>query len=158
MDWAFEKWDPVLMRIMESHPSLAMYLSEELVHSLVFDRANDSSESARGEALYLWLAHIFTSPRWKPRRAFCPRSYILTACRENSNHWSRLLAEQLREHKDLTSAVHEAQSDVQSCLPTQDGAQKSSIESASVAEKLREHGWGPVEKWDCRPLGITSTS
>lgn len=146
------------MRIMESHPSLAMYLSEELVHSLAFDQANHSSESAPGEALYLWLVHIFTSTRWEPHRAFCPRSYILTACNENPNYWSKLLAEQLQKHKNWTSAVPGTQPDNQSRMSTQDTSRKSSTESATIAEKLREHGWGPVETWDCQPLGITSTS
>lgn len=155
LDWSFDKWDPILLRVLESHPFLAMDLSEALVHSLVLDPAKNDPESARAEAIYLWLVHIFTSPSWD--RTYRPRSYILTVCSESPTHWSKLLAEQLREHKDLSSAAPDAQDDAQICLSRQDASQNSATESADIV-KLREHGWEPVEKWDCRPLGTTPTS
>lgn len=146
-----ERWDAIFLKIAESHPSFVMYLSEQLVDTLVFDPANDSPKKAQAEALFFWLEHLLTSPTWEPHRSFCPRSYVLAACSENPNRWAKLLLDRLREHQDSTSVLSGTK-----IQPSK----KSAVHNvqSSVAEKLREYGWEPVEKWDTRPLGIASTS
>jgi ribosomal biogenesis protein LAS1 len=143
-----------LQKVAESHPSVVVYLAEELVHNLVFNPASDSSSSARAEALYLWILHLLTSPEWEKLRPFCPRTYILTACSENPNHWAKLLGAKLREEKPLKGAPPRAQSASQKLSKKETSQNGASL--SDVDQKLREHGWGPVETWDSRPLGIAS--
>lgn len=152
---SFERWDVIFLKIAESHPSFVVYLSERLVDTLVFDPANDSLKRAQAETLFLWLEHLITSPTWEPHRSFCPRSYILAACSENPNHWAKLLLDRLREHQDSTSVVSGTNTQHSKKSAVYHG---SDAAHSSVAEKLREYGWEPVEKWDTRPLGIASTS
>lgn len=157
LDKVFDKWDPVLQKISESHPSFVMYLAEELVHSLVFDPANNSSTSAQAEALFLWLIHLLTSSTWEPHRPFCPRSYILTACSEDPNHWAKMLSDRLQE-EDHRNEVPGAQHVSRSRSSKKSSYPNSSIDvHSSMTEKLRQHGWEPVKKWDSRPLGIASS-
>lgn len=159
LDKSFDKWDPVLLRITENHPSFVMHLSEELVHSLVFNPANDSPKSAQAEALFLWMVHLLTSPTWEPHRPFYPRSYVLTACSENPNHWAKLLGDRLREQKYPSDVVPGTQSAAQNRPSKQIASQNGSTAvQSTIVEKLREHGWEPAEKWDYRPLGIASSS
>lgn len=156
MKEAFDKWDPVLLKITESNNSFLMYLTEDLVHRLVFDESKNHSENALAEGLFLWLTHILTSPAWDSHRAVCPRSYILSACDETPNHWAQLLKSHLKKHGSsrigLPSVPHATTS-----RPSKKRTSVSNPES-SIAGKLREHGWAPVEKWDSRPLGIASSS
>ncbi|KAJ5160107.1 uncharacterized protein N7482_007111 [Penicillium canariense] len=155
MDAIFDKWDPVLQQVTTSHPSFLLHLSEELVHTLALNSGNSSPENAQAEGLFLWLEHLLTSPAWKSRQAYFPRGYISTICSENSNHWTQKLVETLQKHGNTATVASR----------TQNAAKSSSLKkrtqavlSDSVAEKLREHGWGPIEKWDSRPLGVASTS
>ncbi|OQD74806.1 hypothetical protein PENDEC_c009G00787 [Penicillium decumbens] len=152
----FDTWDVVLQKISESHPSIVVYLAEELVHNLVFKPANAASESPYAEALFLWLVHLLTSPEWETLRPFGPRNYILTACNENPNHWAKMLSARLRKEEPLK--------DTQPRVPpvTQKRSKKGASQSgtvnlSNVDQKLQEHGWGPVGTWDSRPLGIASS-
>jgi ribosomal biogenesis protein LAS1 len=144
-----------LQKVAESHPSVVVYLAEELVHNLVFSPANDSSNNARAEALYLWILHLLTSPEWEKLRPFFPRTYILIACSENPNHWANMLILCARlEGKPLKGAQPRAQSASQKRSKKETSQNGASL--SDVDQKLREHGWGPVETWDSRPLGIAS--
>ncbi|KAJ5678093.1 uncharacterized protein N7477_003726 [Penicillium maclennaniae] len=154
LDEKFETWDVVLQKIAESHPSVVVYLAEELVHSLVFNPANESSESAYAEALFLWLLHLLTSPEWESHQSFFPRSYILAACSESPNHWAQLLSDRLREIPSR-AAPSKAKLAAQK-LSKKGSSQNGNASVSDVDQKLREHGWGPVEAWDSRPLGIAS--
>ena len=151
----FDKWDPTLLKITDSHPSFLMHFTEELVHRLVFGQSMDSPENALAEGIFLWLIHLLTSPTWNSQQALCPRSYLLSACDENPTHWGNILSARLREHDSKTrasSASHPAPSG-----PSKQASLNDSMES-SIADQLREHGWAPVEKWDNRPLGAISHS
>lgn len=153
LDQTFDTWDVILQKVAESHPSVVVYLAEELVHNLVFNPANDSSNNARAEALYLWILHLLTSPEWEKLRPFCPRTYILIACSENPNQWANMLCARLEE-KPLKGAQPRAQSTSQKRSKKETSQNGASL--SDVDQKLREHGWGPVETWDSRPLGIAS--
>lgn len=131
-----------------------VYLAEELVHSLVFNPASDSSESAYAEALFLWLLHLLTSPEWESQQSFFPRSYILAACSESPNHWAKLLSDRLRE-KPQNKASSKAKPAAQK-RSKKVSSSNGTASLSDVDQKLREHGWGPVETWDSRPLGIAS--
>ncbi|KAJ5587436.1 uncharacterized protein N7459_003201 [Penicillium hispanicum] len=153
----FDKWDPVLLNITEHRPSFVMYLTEELVHRLVFDTGNDASQSSSAEALFLWLTHILTSTTWESRRPLCPTSYIRGACKENPSHWAQMLEEKLQQQAITNTATSRTRSTFQT--RSRDSAPRNGSDvSLSASDKLREHGWAPVEKWDSRPLGIASTS
>lgn len=158
LETSFDKWDPMLLKIAESHPPFVMYLSEELIHALFFDPANESPKSANGETLYSWMAHLLTSPIWESYRPYCPRSYILTACGENPNHWAKLLGDSLREERDGSSLLPKTCS--ASIPPSKKDTPYNGLTAtqSSISDKLREHGWAPVERWDGRPLGIASTN
>lgn len=144
-----------MQKVAESHPSVVVYLAEELVHNLVFDAASDFPESAHAEALFLWLLHLLTSPEWEILRSFCPRSYILTACSENPNHWAKMLDARLREEAPSKNAPPIAQP-VARKRSKKETSQNGTASLSNADQKLREHGWGPVETWDSRPLGIAS--
>lgn len=149
----FDKWDPTLLKIADSHPSFLMHLAEQLVFRLVFDQRTESPQSALGEGIFLWLIHLLTSPAWDSQQALCPRSYLLGACDKNPTHWGQMFSTCLREHDSKTrafSASHPA--------PSRDSASLNDSMESSIADQLREHGWAPVEKWDNRPLGAVSHS
>lgn len=143
-----------MQKVAESHPSVVVYLTEELVHDLVFNPGNDSSESAHAEALFLWLLHLLTSPEWESQQSFFPRSYILAACSESPNHWAKLLSDRLKEKKTSKKAASRTQSLTQK--RSKKGMNQNGADLSDVDLKLREHGWGFVETWDSRPLGIAS--
>jgi len=94
----FKEWNPVLQRVAESHPAFLRHLTEDLVNDLAFKNTTDISEDASSEALYLWIAHILTSPAWEFHRQSCPQSYVLRACDESPHHWTKMLGDQLRKH------------------------------------------------------------
>ncbi|KAJ5152263.1 hypothetical protein N7492_010558 [Penicillium capsulatum] len=152
---AFDKWDPVLLKITESDSSFLMYLTEELVHALVFDEAHSSSKDAIAEGIYLWLTHLLTSPSWEPHQAACPRSYIHAACEETPNHWANLLKKHLQKRPDSNAGI----SRVPQATPSR-SSKRVSLDGpeSNLAQTLRGHGWAPVDKWDSRPLGIASSS
>lgn len=144
-----------MQKVAESHPSVVVYLAEELVHNLVFNAASDFPESAHAEALFLWILHLLTSPEWEILRPFCPRSYILTACSENPNHWAKMLGARLRKEAPSKNAPPTAQPVAQK-RSKKGTSQNGTANLSNADQKLREHGWGPVETWDSRPLGIAS--
>lgn len=158
MDGSFEKWDPILLNITERRPLFLVYLMEELVHRLVFDTTNDSPRSPLAEALFSWLIHILDSSSWDSYRSFCPTVYIRTACQENPNHWARILGERLQEERVTDTITSQPKIASRLGSPKTGVSTGSSDVPSSVSERLREHGWTLVEKWDSRPLGIASTS
>ncbi|KAJ5636066.1 uncharacterized protein N7484_009379 [Penicillium longicatenatum] len=153
----FEKWDPVLQKITEHHPSFLMYLSEALVHKLIFDATRESPMDGVAEAYFLWLTHIWTSSSWESQQLYCSRSYILSACDENPNYWAKMLSDRLRERegvrKNKSSSRRSSQGSSVKKTALKNG---NSPMLSGVDEKLLAHGWGPVEKWDSRALGVAS--
>ncbi|KAJ5909115.1 hypothetical protein N7495_001797 [Penicillium taxi] len=146
---SFRNWDSILQKVTQSHPTFLTYLTEELIHGLVF--ADDSPVNAQSEARYEWLSHLLSAPSWESQRHIIPRGYILTACNEHPNHWSKKLGDRLRESEKKT---------IESQYAAAATSQEKSVQNGSVVSdemvKLREHGWGYIEKWDSRPLGIAS--
>ncbi|KAJ5527341.1 hypothetical protein N7513_011500 [Penicillium frequentans] len=159
MNGHFEKWDPVLQKITEHHHSFLMYLSEELVHKLVFDVSRESPRDGVAEAYFLWLTHVLTSSSWESQQPYCSRSYILSACDENPNYWAKMLSDRLREHggvrKNKSSAQRSSQGPSAKKIASQNGDRPV---LSGVDKKLLAHGWGPVEKWESRPLGVASAN
>ncbi|KAJ5945709.1 hypothetical protein N7454_002548 [Penicillium verhagenii] len=153
----FEKWDPVLQKITEHCPSFLMYLSEDLVHKLIFDATRESPRDAVSEAFFLWLTHILTSSSWASHQEYCSRDYILSACDENPNHWGQMLSDRLQEH----GGVRKSKSSSKRSFPGS-AAKKTALHNgdrpvaSSVDEKLLASGWGLVEKWDSRALGVSA--
>lgn len=156
MKEAFDKWDRVLLKITESNTSFLMYLTEDLVHRLVFDESRNSPEDALAEGLYLWLTHLLTSSAWGSHQAVCPRSYILSACDESPNHWAQSLKKHLKKHPSSNIGL----SVIPRATTSRPSKKRMSLDhpESSIAGKLRENGWAPVSKWDSRPLGIASSS
>ena len=156
MNSSFDKWDPILLKVSEIHPAFQMYLSEDLVHNLIFDAARESPKNASAEGLFLWLTHILTSSAWESQQPYVPRSYILSACEESSSHWAKMLGDRLNEHGGVRSSSRRASNG-----SSGKKARKSTdqdVSSILVDERLRAHGWAPVEKWDSRALGVAASS
>ncbi|KAJ5620203.1 hypothetical protein N7510_004187 [Penicillium lagena] len=143
----FAKWDTVLRTVTESDPSFMMYLTEALVDDLAFNEAKDTSSNAHAEVLFLWLDHVSSSPFWISYRRMYPRSYVLRACEESSGHWAKMLSAKLQETKEESNAVSVHGQKLAN--PAQNGHS----DAAPFAE-LRQHGWGLLDKWDSRPLGM----
>ncbi|KAJ5653915.1 hypothetical protein N7490_000918 [Penicillium lividum] len=156
MNNVFDKWDPVLQKITEHHPSFLMYLSEDLVHKLLFDVTRDSPKDAVAEGFFLWLTHILTSASWASHQPYCSRSYILTACDEKPNHWAQMLSDRLREHGGVRKSNSTSGRTSKGSSAKRSAHQNGDRHISGVDEKLLTHGWGPVEKWDSRALGVAS--
>ncbi|KAJ5690128.1 hypothetical protein N7462_004520 [Penicillium macrosclerotiorum] len=157
MNAVFKKWDPILQKVTNNQPTFLMLLSEELVHDLVLDPVRDSLTDPRAEALFLWLEHLLTSSSWGSQQSFCPRGYILSICSENPTHWAKMLSGELQKQKSFCEKLS---IDGSMSKDQKNGSSKANIHTSpdNIAEKLWEHGWGPVEKWDSRPLGVTSAN
>ncbi|KAJ5049303.1 putative hydroxyacylglutathione hydrolase [Penicillium chrysogenum] len=157
MNDAFKEWNPVLQRVAESHPAFLRHLTEDLVNDLAFKNTTDISADAPSEALYLWIAHILTSPAWEFHRQSCPQSYVLRACDESPHHWTKLLGDQLRKHASKPKPALGARPAAKNRITKPKHVRNDSQYAPSqLSEKLLEHGWGFLEKWDSRPLGVVS--
>ncbi|KAJ5121413.1 uncharacterized protein N7515_009374 [Penicillium bovifimosum] len=153
MTEAFKRWNPVLQKVAESHPAFLRQLTEDLVNELAF-KNTDASDTI-GEALYLWIAHIFTSTAWEFHRQACSQSYVLRACDESPHHWTTMLGEQVR--KQAGKAKVPARSGKNRVSKVSTARNDSHYAPAQLSEKLVEFGWGYLEKWDSRPLGVVSS-
>jgi ribosomal biogenesis protein LAS1 len=148
----------VLLKVAESHPAFLRHLTEDLVNDLAFTDTKDVSTDPRSEALYLWLAHIFTSPNWEFHRQSCPQSYVLQVCDESSHHWTTLLGEQVRKEAGKAKAVPVARPAGKNRVSKPITRNESRGTTAQLSEKLLAHGWGLLEKWDSRPLGVVANN
>lgn len=151
----FEKWDPVLQKVADGQSSFLLFLSEELVHRLALNPVTASPENTIAEGIFLWLDHLLTSSTWESRRPSLPRDYILAVCNAQPTHWAKMTAQNVKLQQQGSAAV----------LPRpQMSANKSSKKRAQTgsvgdfSKKLQGHGWRLAEKWDNRPLGMTSKS
>lgn len=155
----FKEWNPVLQKVAESHPAFLRHLTEDLVNDLAFKNTTDISADASSEALYLWIAHILTSPAWEFHRQSCPQSYVLRACDESPHHWTKMLGDQLRKHaskpKSALAARPASKNRVSKPKHVRNDSQYAPTQ---LSDKLLEHGWGFLEKWDSRPLGVVSSN
>ena len=145
----------MLKKIAESLPSFLMYLAEDLIHALVFDPKMDSAQNASAEGLFLWLDHILMSQGWESHQAFCPRSYILSACDESPNHWAKLLGKKLRKQASKKAKIEPRE--VEHSAPSHKREIDTQQTPSSITQMLGEYGWETVGRWDSRPLGITAT-
>ena len=149
---AFKNWDPVLLKITETNPSFFTHFTEELANKLAFEPGNVSSTNAYAEALYLWLNHLSTSPPWAIHQPYFSHSYVNTACEQSSTHWTKMLSKDLKKEGDFKAKPNPL--DVSS---KKKALSKNSTDvEANTTRKLRACGWEPLEKWDSRPLGISS--
>ncbi|KAJ5101866.1 hypothetical protein NUU61_004088 [Penicillium alfredii] len=153
MNDTFDKWDPVLQTVTEDHPSFLRYLAEDLVNHLAFYNANHDKENPFSEALFLWLVHLLTSPAWKHHRHLCPSSYLLRVCKEQPQYWTKMLGNRLQEENDIANPA----SSIPSIALNQSSTGTTSDTAFASSDTLRAHGWGMLEKWDSRPLGIVSS-
>jgi ribosomal biogenesis protein LAS1 len=153
MDALFDKWDPVLQKVVDGHSSFLVFLSEALVHKLALNPSTESLENTLAEGVFLWLDHLLTSPAWESQRPSLPQSYLLAVCNEHPTHWAKMLANKLMLQQQDTAAAASAPQ-MTASLSLKKRAQPASVEGFS--RKLQEHGWGLAAKWDSRPLGITS--
>lgn len=144
---SFAKWDTILQRVADGDSSFMMYLAEAMVDDLAFNEADDTSSNAHAEALFLWLDHVSSSHFWIPYRRMYPHSYVLRACEESSGHWAKMLSAKLQQTQEESNdiSVHGQKQ--------ANHAQNGHSDAAPFAE-LRQHGWGVLDKWDSRPLGI----
>ncbi|KAK9856636.1 hypothetical protein MYU51_000423 [Penicillium brevicompactum] len=145
----------VLLKVAESHPSFLRHLTEDMINDLAFN-TNDASNNPHSEALYLWLAHILTSPAWEFHRQSCPHSYVLQACTESPHHWTTLLSDQVKKQAGKTSAVPIARSGTKTRVSKPQTRPQSQGPTSQLSEKLLAHGWGLLEQWDSRPLGVVA--
>ncbi|CAG8930994.1 unnamed protein product [Penicillium salamii] len=150
-----KEWSTVLLKVAESHPSFLRHLTEDMVNDLAFN-TKDASTNPHSEALYLWLVHILTSPTWEFHRQSCPHSYVLQACDGSPHHWTTLLAEQVKKQAKKTSALPVARSGAQTRVSKPQTRPQSQGNTTQLSEKLLAHGWGLLEQWDSRPLGVAS--
>ncbi|KAJ5558326.1 hypothetical protein N7535_008539 [Penicillium sp. DV-2018c] len=156
MTETFKRWNPILQKLSESHPSFLRQLTEDLVNELAFKNTNASDPT--GEALYLWMAHIFTSTAWEFHRQACSQSYVLRACDESPHHWTTMLGELVRKQAGKARGVPAAsRSGTNRVSKTRTARNDSHYAPAQLSEKLVEFGWGYLEKWDSRPLGVVSS-
>ncbi|KAJ5757634.1 uncharacterized protein N7511_006328 [Penicillium nucicola] len=155
----FREWDPVLQRISESHPAFLRHLVEDMANDLAFKNPEDAAESPSSEAIYLWLSHILTHSFWEFHRQSCPQSYVLQACDESPHHFTKLLSRHVRKQAIETKKSPGSQSASKNRVSKSNYSSHGTSGAASqLSEKLQQHGWGYVEKWDNRPLGIVSSS
>lgn len=148
----FKDWDPVLLKITESSSSFLVHFAEELVNKLVFNSSNDTSSNTYAESLYLWLSHLSTSSPWRIYLPFLPRSYIISACEQSPSHWARLLKKDL-ETKGVTKL---APTTIGISSRKKTSPRSDNHHEDSISTKFGGHGWKPLQKWDSRPLGISS--
>ena len=156
---SFREWDPVLQRVAETHPSFLRHLTEDMVNDLAFKNPADAAESPLSEAMYLWLSHILTHSFWEFHRQSCPQSYVIQACDESQHHFTKLLSRHLKKQADgfkkASSSRSATKNRVSKDKSTRNGSSGAGFQ---LSEKLQQHGWGFVEKWDNRPLGIVSSN
>ncbi|KAF9252271.1 hypothetical protein DTO006G1_3019 [Penicillium roqueforti] len=158
MNDTFKEWNPVLQKVAEIHPAFLRHLTEDLVNDLAFKNTTDISEDAPSEALYLWIAHILTSPAWEFHRQSCPQSYVLRACDESPHHWTNMLGDQLRKQTGKSKSVLTARPAKNRISKPKHVRNDSQYAPSQLSDKLLEHGWGFLEKWDSRPLGVVSSN
>jgi ribosomal biogenesis protein LAS1 len=154
----FREWDPVLQRVAESHPSFLRYLVEDMVNDLAFNDPEDAADSPQAEAMYLWLSHILTHSFWEFHRQSCPQSYVLQACDESPHHFTKLLSRHLNKQAELAKKASGPRSATKNRVLKSKSTSNGSVGAAQLSEKLLQHGWGFVEKWDSRPLGVVSSN
>lgn len=152
-----KEWSTVLLKVAESHPSFLRHLTEDMVNDLAFN-TKDASTNPHSEALYLWLVHILTSTTWEFHRQSCPHSYVLQACDGSPHHWTTLLAEQVKKQTKKTSELPVARSNAQTRVSKPQTRPQSQGTTTQLSEKLLAHGWGLLEQWDSRPLGVVASN
>ncbi|KAJ6071499.1 hypothetical protein N7499_009513 [Penicillium canescens] len=156
---SFRDWDPVLQRVAETHPSFLRHLTEDMVNDLAFKAPANAAESPLSESMYLWLSHILTHSFWEFHRQSCPQSYVIQACDESQNHFTKLLSRHLKKQADgfkkAPSSRSASKNRVSKDKSTRSGSSGAGFQ---LSEKLQQHGWGFVEKWDNRPLGVVSSN
>jgi ribosomal biogenesis protein LAS1 len=158
LDDTRKEWNTVLLKVAESHPAFLRHLTEDLVNELAFNETKDVSTNPRSEALYLWLAHILTSSTWEFHRQSCPQSYVLQVCDESSHHWTKLLGDQVKKEAGKAKVLPVARSAGKNRVSKPIPRTVSRSTTTQLSAKLLEHGWGLLEKWDSRPLGVVASN
>ncbi|KNG80658.1 hypothetical protein ANOM_011148 [Aspergillus nomiae NRRL 13137] len=95
LDDEFSRWDYFLQVIVEGCPAFLTALVEALVDVLAFARSA-TKEDAHCEGVFMWLDHILCSSQWESKRRLLSFAYALSACEQNSNHWTDMLKERIQ--------------------------------------------------------------
>ncbi|KAE8377329.1 Las1-like-domain-containing protein [Aspergillus bertholletiae] len=151
LDDEFARWDHFLQVIVEGYPAFLTALVEAMVDVLAF-AGSATKEDAYCEGAYMWLDHILCSSQWESKRRLLSFAYVLSACEQNSNHWTDMLKVRIRDMDNNLPGSHVGQGELSGkdrntpqCLHTGTSHDLDSLESM---------GWEVVDTWDCRPLGI----
>lgn len=140
---ALTRWERLLQMVVENQSSFLSVLTDEMVNEVAFTDTKDPKNSPFCEGLYMWLDRILTSSQWEPSRRLLSSSYILAVCDVNSNHWTELLKERIRDAGGSISSGEQGQQGRAPQLPP-----------PMPDDGLKQYGWTFVDTWDSRPLGI----
>lgn len=151
LDDEFSRWDYFLQVIVEGYPAFLTGLVEAMVDVLAFARSA-TKEDAHCEGVYMWLDHILCSSQWESKRRLLSFAYALSACEQNSNHWTDMLKERIQEVDNDLSSSPGGQGELS-------GKDKNAPQSLHTGtshdlDSLKNMGWEVVDTWDSRPLGI----
>lgn len=147
--------------VTESHPAFLSILTEEMANDLAFtspspseaqasDPKSNNQKNAYCEAVYMWLHIILRSTQWKLRRRLLSFSYLLAVCEESANPWTDALRGILikKEGKRSKGGFTEVRSQGHAAVLD------SGTSAEDDATKLQKFGWGSLDVWDSRPLGV----
>ena len=136
--------------IVEGCPAFLTALVEALVDVLAFARSA-TKEDAHCEGVFMWLDHILCSSQWESKRRLLSFAYALSACEQNSNHWTDMLKERIQDADiDLSGSPggrERSGKDVNAPQSLHTG-------TSHDLDSLKDMGWEVVDTWDSRPLGI----
>lgn len=144
----FSSWERLLQLLVGRHTPFLTALSEEMVNELGFAESSDPKNSPFCEGVYMWLDHILTSESWELSREILSFSYILAVCDACPNHWTRLLNERIR-NMDHGSVIPS--------IPQTAMSQADMVPVPEDSNELKKHGWEFMDRWEGRPIGITTT-
>ncbi|KAL1966856.1 hypothetical protein VTN77DRAFT_3821 [Rasamsonia byssochlamydoides] len=152
LDSAFSKWDSLLESISEGHPAFLAVLTEEMVNEIAGPNDSDVKNDPYKEGIYMWLDHILQAKTWEIHRRRLPLSYMLAACEDNPNHWTKLLMTLLQN-----ASVDVEIPQIRDSSPDENSATEAETAADSVGgdwDELKEYGWESLDKWTSRPLGV----
>ncbi|KAE8411452.1 Las1-like-domain-containing protein [Aspergillus pseudocaelatus] len=150
MDDELSRWDYFLQVIVEGCPTFLAALVEAMVDVLAF-AGSAAKEDAHCEGVYMWLDHILCSSQWESKRRLLSFAYALSACEQNSNHWTNMLKERIQQVDNRLSGSH---GDPERFGKDRNALQSLHTRTSHDLDSLKNMGWEVVDTWDSRPLGI----
>ncbi|KAF7589193.1 rRNA-processing protein las1 [Aspergillus hancockii] len=152
MDEEFAKWDHFLQVVTDGCPAFLTALTEAMVDAL----GSATKDSARCEGIYMWLDHILGSTQWGSKRRLLSFVYVLSACEQNSNHWTDILKERIQKGDNDFTGIPESEGKLFDRGSGKDNAAPQGLHTGTNDDMktLKSLGWEVVDTWDSRPLGI----